>query len=55
MHRIPDPQQCLTDIQLAAHLEDDDQERGERFDNTELESALFAESDTKKNKDEDNY
>jgi hypothetical protein len=48
-HRIPDPypQHCLTDIHYPAHLEDDDQERGERFDDAELESALFTESGKK--------
>jgi hypothetical protein len=58
--RIPDPEvknapdtgsRIRTVPQLnryPAHLEDDDQERGQRFDDAKLESALFTESGKKK-------
>ncbi len=51
---IPDPE--IPDTGSAkllnccpAHLEDDDQERGQRFDDAKLESALFTESGKKNN------
>jgi hypothetical protein len=49
IHRIPDPVSLSATLLnwYPAHLEDDDQERGERFDDAELESALFTESGKK--------
>ncbi len=44
----PDPGTATLLNCYPAHLEDDDQERGQRFDNAELESALFTESGKKK-------